>query len=73
MSEYDVTPEGSRLIRRISIPDTDVSPCREGHIWDVPSDPGAPVACLVCGAERIMTRQAHMNLRSNLENLGGLD
>lgn len=73
MTEYDVTPEGSRVLRSVKGPQ-EPGICADGHIWDLNGDPGAPLECMICGQTRgLMTTQELKFLRDNLLLAAGKD
>jgi hypothetical protein len=65
---YDTTEQGSKFVSRVVGP-KDLDPCFENHIWDVTPEPGAPVTCIVCGAEFRMTKREQENLLKSIERL----
>ena len=74
MAKYDMRTVGSNLNTQLVVPDEKVDPCREGHIWDLNGDPGAPLECMICGAKRgPMSAQDLRFLRDNLLIAAGKD
>lgn len=70
MSSYGVTSQGSQVIRRITVPDEVVDPCKFGHIWNLNARVGEDLECMICGARfGPLSSEELLTLRENVMSL----